>query len=65
MFLPQFGWYGVWVGYGDDIGKYRVEQHSYRSENVAVVVNNKYRSLFLYHGNKATKYHRKKTAIVK
>ena len=65
MFLPQLGWYRVWVGYGDDIVEYGFEQHPHRGENVAVVINNKYRSLFLYHGNKATKYHRKKAVIVK
>ena len=65
MFLSQFGWYGVRVGYGDDIMEYGVKQHPHRSEYVAVVVNNKYRSLFLYHDNKATKKHRNKVAIVK
>ena len=65
MFLSQFGRDRVRVGYGDDIGEYGFKQHSHRSENVAVVVNNKYSSLFLYHDNKATKKHRNKVAIVK
>ena len=59
MLLSQLGWDGVRVGDGDDAIEYGFQQHPYRSKNVAVVINNQYRSLFLNHGCKVTKYHRK------
>ena len=37
---------------GDDAIEYGFQQHPYRSKNVAVVINNQYRSLFLNHGAK-------------
>ena len=49
MLLSQLGWDGVRVGDGDDAIEYRFQQHPYRSKNVAVVINNQYRSLFLCH----------------
>ena len=52
MLLSQFGWDGVRVGDGDDAIEYGFQQHPYRSKNVAVVINNQYRSLFLNHGAK-------------
>ena len=52
MLLSQLGWDGVRVGDGDDAIEYGFQQHPHRSKNVAVVINNQYRSLFLYHGAK-------------
>ncbi len=37
------------VGDGDDAIEYRFQQHPYHGQDVAVVINNQYRSLFLCH----------------